>query len=136
MTNNTPPYFLAIDNGTQSIRALVFDLQGNMIAHNKLEIEAYKAPLAGWAEQDAEYYWESLCEVVQGLWLKLDIPKEKITAVSVTTQRGTVVPMGSRQPTCRLRDNLARSTPCGDQSKFRDDRIIDHESRWGQGCGR
>jgi sugar (pentulose or hexulose) kinase len=53
----------------------------------------HTSPHAGWAEQDADYFWSSLCEACQGLWLKLGFPKEEIVAVSVTTQRGTVVAM-------------------------------------------
>ena len=86
-------YFLSIDNGTQSIRALVFDRDGQLVAKNKVDIVPYTSPHAGWAEQDADYFWSSLCEACQGLWPKLGFPKEEIIAVSVTTQRGTVVAM-------------------------------------------
>ena len=55
-------YLLAIDNGTQSIRALLFDLQGNLLGKGKVELEAYYSKQPGWAEQDPEYYWASLGE--------------------------------------------------------------------------
>ena len=43
MTNNfdTPIYFLAIDNGTQSVRALIFDQFGEEIAKARVPIEPY-----------------------------------------------------------------------------------------------
>ncbi|MDA9131313.1 FGGY-family carbohydrate kinase [Gammaproteobacteria bacterium] len=87
-------YFLSIDNGTQSVRAIVFDGQGQLIAKSKIDIEPYFSNQKGWAEQHADYFWDSLCQACQELWLKLPIPKESIVAVSVTTQRATVVPMG------------------------------------------
>ena len=87
-------YFLSIDNGTQSVRAIVFDGQGQLIAKSKIDIEPYFSNQKGWAEQHADYFWDSLCQACQELWPKLPIPKESIVAVSVTTQRATVVPMG------------------------------------------
>ena len=87
-------YFLSIDNGTQSVRAMVFDGQGQLIAKSKIEIEPYFSNQKGWAEQNAEYFWNSLCQACLELWPKLSISKESIAAVSVTTQRATIVPMG------------------------------------------
>ena len=92
-------YFLSIDNGTQSVRAIVFDGQGQLIAKSKIEIEPYFSDQKGWAEQNADYFWNSLCKACQELWPQLPIPKKSIAAVSVTTQRATVVPMGiNNQP--------------------------------------
>ena len=87
-------YFLSIDNGTQSVRAIVFDMNGQLIAKSKVEIEPYFSSQKGWAEQHADYFWNSLCQACQELWPKLSISKELIAAVSVTTQRATVVTMG------------------------------------------
>lgn len=39
--NNKQDYLLAIDNGTQSVRALLFDLKGNLLGKGKVELEAY-----------------------------------------------------------------------------------------------
>ena len=88
-------YFLSIDNGTQSVRAMVFDSNGQLVAKSKVEIEPYFSDQPGWAEQHAEYFWDALCKACQALWPLLPVPKESISAVSVTTQRATVVPMGS-----------------------------------------
>ncbi len=41
---------LAIDQGTQSVRALVFDLQGNLVAVSQVMLEPYFAAQPGWAE--------------------------------------------------------------------------------------
>jgi len=85
------PYVLAIDNGTQSVRALVFDLDGQLVAKSQVSIDPYFSTEPGWAEQEPEYYWEMLCQACQALWPKLDCPKSQIKAVALTTQRATMV---------------------------------------------
>lgn len=84
-------YVLAIDNGTQSVRALVFDLDGQLIAKSKVEIEPYYSEQPGWAEQHADYFWENLCKACQQLWPQLDFPRSAIKSVALTTQRSTVI---------------------------------------------
>ena len=90
MKNNNE-YVLAIDNGTQSVRALVFDLAGQLVAKSKVEIEPYFSDQPGWAEQHVEYFWDNLCKACNGLWPQLDFPKSAIKSVALTTQRATVV---------------------------------------------
>lgn len=85
------PYLLAIDNGTQSVRALLFDLAGNLVGKGKVELEPYYSEHPGWAEQDPEYYWASLGEACRRLWASVDIDKRLIAGVSLTTQRGTLI---------------------------------------------
>jgi sugar (pentulose or hexulose) kinase len=84
-------YVLALDNGTQSIRAIVFDLEGQIVAKSQITIEPYVSPQPGWAEQDADYYWQSLCRACQELWPQLPISRSELAAVSLSCQRGTVV---------------------------------------------
>ncbi len=84
-------YLLAIDNGTQSVRALIFDPQGHLVARSQVELTPYVSPRPGWAEQDPAYYWEKLCQACQQLWAKTDVPKEAIAAVALTTQRATMI---------------------------------------------
>ncbi len=90
------PLFLSIDNGTQSVRALLFDTQGVLIAKAKLELEAYFSAEPGWAEQHPDYYWNKVCEVCNLLWQQENFDKNRIKAVALTTQRGTVVNLDSR----------------------------------------
>ena len=88
---------LAIDSGTQSVRALAFDLRGNLVARARVVLEPYVSPQPGWAENDPDYYWRSLCQACQRLWRDAagaDATanlRERIAAVALTTQRGTVV---------------------------------------------
>ncbi|CRM30723.1 FGGY family of carbohydrate kinase [Pseudomonas sp. FH4] len=91
--NNTPgkDYVLAIDNGTQSVRALLFDLQGNLLGKGKVELQAYYSSQPGWAEQDPDYYWRKLGEACQQLWAQTGIDRSLIRGVSLTTQRGTLI---------------------------------------------
>ena len=88
---NEQRYLLAIDNGTQSVRALLFDLAGNLVGKGKVELEPYYSEHPGWAEQDPEYYWRSLGEACRQLWASVDIDKSQIAGVSLTTQRGTLI---------------------------------------------
>lgn len=85
------PYVLAIDNGTQSVRALIFDLDGQLIAKSKVPLEAYFSKHPGWAEQSPDYYWQSLCQACQQLWQMIDFPRSQIHAVALTTQRATMI---------------------------------------------
>jgi sugar (pentulose or hexulose) kinase len=88
---------LAIDSGTQSVRALVFDPRGNLLAGARVPLEPYVSPQPGWAENDPEYYWESLCQACRRLWREAGTSgptanlRDRIAAVALTTQRGTVV---------------------------------------------
>lgn len=87
-------YLLAIDNGTQSIRALLFDLKGQLVAKSKVDIEAYFSKQPGWAEQEPDYYWQMLVKACQQLWIELEslhVDKEQIKAASITCQRATMV---------------------------------------------
>jgi sugar (pentulose or hexulose) kinase len=86
---------LAIDNGTQSVRALLFDPQGNLVAKSRVVIEPYFSEHPRWAEQRPEYFWESLCQACQQLWQQTDIPKADHSARDggqCGPQRETVAP--------------------------------------------
>jgi sugar (pentulose or hexulose) kinase len=82
---------LALDVGTQSVRALVFDPRGTLVAHSRIPIEPYVSPQPGWAEQDAELYWRSIGDACAALWSAGIARKDAIAAVTLTTQRGTIV---------------------------------------------
>jgi sugar (pentulose or hexulose) kinase len=87
----TGDHILAIDHGTQSVRALLFDPSGELVAKQRVEVEPYVSPEPGWAEQDPEVYWSSLCEACGRLWSRSPVPKQAVAAVALTTQRATMV---------------------------------------------
>ena len=68
-------YLLSIDNGTQSIRAIIFDKNGLELAKSTIPITPYFSTQAGWAEQDPIYFWESVCKATNTLWSQTKNPK-------------------------------------------------------------
>ncbi|MFO7559309.1 MAG: FGGY-family carbohydrate kinase [Desulfobacterales bacterium] len=82
---------LAIDAGTQSMRAALVDLAGRIHHLVKTPIEPYFSAQPGWAEQQPEYYWRMLCETCQKLFAVGKFPGEAIAAVTITTQRLTMI---------------------------------------------
>jgi sugar (pentulose or hexulose) kinase len=82
---------LAIDNGTQSLKALIFDLEGQLLLKEVVSFTPYFSEQPAWAEQDPNVFWEALCRGCQGLWLQKNDYKERIAGVAITTQRGTVI---------------------------------------------
>jgi sugar (pentulose or hexulose) kinase len=82
---------LAIDNGTQSVRALVFDPAGNLIGKAKVPIEPYFSVQPGWAEQHPDYWWEAVARACQEVWRQPGVRSDAIAGVALTTQRGTVI---------------------------------------------
>ncbi len=93
---NNKDLILAIDNGTQSLKALVLDPDGVLVA---MEMVPFRPPYfsthPGWAEQDPEVFWQSLCQACQGLWQQEKVNKERIAGVALTTQRGTLINVNS-----------------------------------------
>jgi sugar (pentulose or hexulose) kinase len=84
-------HILAIDAGTQSVRALIFDAAGALVAKVKVPIEPYVSERPGWAEQRPEYYWESLTRACRELWSQDGVDKERVAGVALTTQRATMI---------------------------------------------
>ncbi len=82
---------LSIDSGTQSVKALIFDINGQLIAKERVVFKPYFSVHPGWSEQDPEVFWQALCEACQKLWQRNQIAKERIAGVALTTQRGTAI---------------------------------------------
>jgi sugar (pentulose or hexulose) kinase len=85
------PSILAIDVGTQSIRAALVDTAGSILHLVKSPIEPYVSAQPGWAEQQPEYYWRILCESSKRLLAEAGGLADTIRAVTITTQRATFV---------------------------------------------
>ncbi|MFU8877810.1 MAG: FGGY-family carbohydrate kinase [Wenzhouxiangellaceae bacterium] len=84
------PLILAIDNGTQSVRALLFDLAGELAGKCQIEIEPWFSDQPGWAEQWPDYYWREIGRACHGLWTDGHDPGQ-VAGLTVTTQRGTQI---------------------------------------------
>ena len=84
-------FILALDAGTQSARALIFDLQGQPVHKTRIPITPYVSPQPGWAEQDPDVYWDALAAACQQLWRERPDLREAIAGVALTTQRATVI---------------------------------------------
>ena len=82
---------LALDVGTQSVRAMVFDPAGALLARAKVPIEPYAPGPPGHCEQDAELYWRSVGDACRQLWSMPEGRRDALAGVALTTQRGTVV---------------------------------------------
>lgn len=82
---------LAIDAGTQSMRAALVDLSGDIRYLVKTPIEPYFSERPGWAEQQPEYYWSMLCRTCREVMIAAGPEKDRTAAVALTTQRLTMV---------------------------------------------
>jgi len=92
---NSPDLVLAVDNGTQSLKALLFSaVDGSLVATQNVPFTPpYESPQPGWAEQDPAIYWNALCRACHGLWENGTVDRHRIAGVALTTQRGTVIPV-------------------------------------------
>jgi sugar (pentulose or hexulose) kinase len=82
---------LALDVGTQSVRALLFDPQGVLVASGRVPVEPYVSPQPGWAEQDPEVWWTAIGEACRRLWADPAARPDAVAGVALTTQRVTIV---------------------------------------------
>ncbi len=87
----TQDFILAIDNGTQSLRAMIFDPQGTLVAKSRVLIENYQSPANGYAELHPDLFWKALCDACNLLWESFEYPKSAIKSVALTTQRSTLI---------------------------------------------
>ncbi|MEC9312659.1 MAG: glycerol kinase GlpK, partial [Pseudomonadota bacterium] len=83
-------FILAIDQGTTSTRAILFD--GEMqVAHTAQQEFPQYFPQAGWVEHDPEEIWSSTLEVCRRVISEQGISASDITAIGITNQRETTV---------------------------------------------
>ena len=83
-------YVLAIDQGTTSSRAILFDHGGQIVSVGQLEHEQI-FPRAGWVEHDPMEIWTNVREAVAQALARAEVNKDQIAAVGVTNQRETAV---------------------------------------------
>ena len=75
MTASSDELLLAIDCGTQSVRALLIDLGGIIVAKRQQALEGYSAVREGWLEHDAEALWQATTWMGGGWVLEVDIKR-------------------------------------------------------------
>jgi len=84
------PYILAIDAGTTSSRALIFDHKGNQIALAQYEFKQY-FPKESWVEHDPLEIWETQVKAIKEVLFKASISPDQIEGIGITNQRETTV---------------------------------------------
>jgi glycerol kinase len=82
------PLILAIDQGTTSTRALVFNARGKIVAKAQKELPLI-TPHSGWVEQDANQIWNDVVEVCERALAQVDITH--VIGIGITNQRETTV---------------------------------------------
>ncbi|MFC5501529.1 glycerol kinase GlpK [Lysinimonas soli] len=83
-------YVLAIDQGTTSSRAILFDHDGLVVSSGQLEHRQI-LPRPGWVEHDPLEIWRNVREVIGQALSKADVTRHDIAAVGITNQRETTV---------------------------------------------
>jgi len=83
-------YILAIDQGTTSSRAIIFDKSGTIKSTGQLEHEQI-FPKAGWVEHDPKEIWNNTREVIGQALSKANLTRHDIAAIGITNQRETAV---------------------------------------------
>ena len=86
----TAKYILALDQGTTSSRAILFDHAGRSVGVSQKEF-AQHYPQPGWVEHDALEIWETQLGVARQVLTETGIRAEEIAAIGITNQRETTV---------------------------------------------
>ena len=82
-------YLLGIDIGTTATKAVIIDTEGNILAESSAG-STLMSPLPGWAEEDANQWWENVGSVCRDLWARGFAPQD-IAAVGVSGMVPTIV---------------------------------------------
>jgi glycerol kinase len=86
----TPEYLLAIDQGTTSSRAIVFDTDVNIVSVAQEELPQIY-PADGWVEHDPEAIWSTTLSTAKRAFAEAEAKGGKVVAIGITNQRETTV---------------------------------------------
>lgn len=86
----TESYIMAIDQGTTSTRAIIFDKAGQHIGSSQKEFTQY-FPQEGWVEHDANEIWNSVQSVIADAFIESGIKPDQVAGIGITNQRETTV---------------------------------------------
>ena len=87
---STEKYIMAIDQGTTSSRAIIFNKKGEQMVSSQKEFPQI-FPQAGWVEHNANHIWNSVQSVIAGAFIESSIKPSQIEAIGITNQRETTV---------------------------------------------
>jgi len=85
-----PAFILAIDQGTTSSRAIMFNESSEVLAVAQQEFTQH-FPQDGWVEHDPKDIWESTLSVARQVIVEAGIEATEVTAIGITNQRETTV---------------------------------------------
>ncbi|MDG2129101.1 MAG: glycerol kinase GlpK [Fuerstiella sp.] len=83
-------YVLALDQGTTSSRAILFDRGGSVVAASQKEFPQH-FPQPGWVEHNPEDIWKSQLAVAKGVLRKAKLTARDVAAIGITNQRETTI---------------------------------------------
>ncbi len=83
-------YILALDQGTTSSRAILFDKNGSIVAIEQQEFTQFY-PKPGWVEHDADEIWRTQLQVAQKVLKNNKIAAQDVASIGITNQRETTV---------------------------------------------
>ncbi|MDQ0232472.1 glycerol kinase GlpK [Metabacillus malikii] len=83
-------YVLALDQGTTSSRAILFNKAGEIVDIAQKEFTQH-FPKSGWVEHDANEIWSSILAVIAEVLTKTDVNPQEIASIGITNQRETAV---------------------------------------------
>ncbi len=83
-------YILALDQGTTSSRAILFNKDGAIVHTAQKEFTQY-FPKPGWVEHDANEIWGSVLAVIAGVLSEAEVKPNEIAGIGITNQRETAV---------------------------------------------
>ena len=81
---------LAIDQGTTSSRAIVFNKNSEIVSSSQMELSII-CPKSGWVEQNADEIWETVYQVCKEVLVSPSIKVENIKGIGITNQRETTI---------------------------------------------
>src|SRR5690606_17960147 len=87
---SAPRHIVAIDQGTTSTRAIVFDDRGRIVSTGQREHRQI-FPQPGWVEHDPMEIWKNTRHVIGEALADADITRHEVAAIGITNQRETVI---------------------------------------------
>lgn len=89
----SPDCVVGIDIGTTSVRVTIYDADGNLITEGRVA-NVISRPHPGWAEQNAEGWWQGVCAASLEAMQQFPYPRDAIKGISITSMRQTFVCLG------------------------------------------